>query len=138
MFLFYQHLHANCPQHTHQLVKEISFFRSNCPVWGESHPQKMFLVCQHLYLDHTRQFVKNISSFGIRHPIHRKCFLFVKICIWTTRTEVQRLVSSYKETMKCDGYKSKMDRCQKYKSNTITNIKQIQFFSSLLLSVQLL
>lgn len=46
-------------------------------------------------------------------------FLWTFICVfivWTlfwTRTEVQKLVSSYKDTMKCDGYKSKMDRYRK-------------------------
>ena len=32
---------------------------------------------------------------------------------------MQKLVSSYKDTMKCDGYKSKMDRYRKKQYNTI-------------------
>ena len=42
-------------------------------------------------------------------PFSRTYYVFLPIIV--PRTEVQKLVTNYKETMKCDGYKSKMDRC---------------------------
>jgi len=42
------------------------------------------------------------------------------------RTEVQKLVTNYKETMKCDGYKSKMDRCSNEKID-ILDVNQMCF-----------
>ena len=41
-------------------------------------------------------------------PFSRTYYVFLPIIV--PRTEVQKLVTNYKETMKCDGYKSKMDR----------------------------